>query len=68
VFIQEVSFRVFLSSTVYSACNKELIMSKSETHTPPKRPVRISPELAEVLKMLSALETRDMPVAPAKKV
>ncbi len=32
-----------------------------------KRPQRISPELAEVLKMLSALETREV-VTPAPKV
>ena len=42
-------------------------MEKTEQVAAPKRPQRISPELAEVLKMLSALESRDV-AAPAPKV
>jgi hypothetical protein len=34
-------------------------MEKNEQVSTPKRAQRISPELAEVLKMLSALENRD---------
>ena len=41
-------------------------MNKSEQPQLPKRAPRISPELAEVLKMLSALETRDV-LAPVTK-
>ena len=37
-----------------------MIMEKNEQVSTAKRPQRISPELAEVLKMLSALETRDV--------
>jgi hypothetical protein len=43
------------------------MMEKTEHVAAQKRPQRISPELAEVLKMLSALESRDLP-APAPKV
>ncbi len=43
-------------------------MEKKEQVATQKRPQRISPELAEVLKMLSALETRDVQKAPAKAV
>lgn len=35
-------------------------MEKTEQTNTQKRPPRISPELAEVLKMLSALENRDV--------
>jgi hypothetical protein len=35
-------------------------MEKNEHVSTPKRPTRISPELAEVLKMLSALENREV--------
>jgi hypothetical protein len=41
-------------------------MEKTTQVTSQKRPQRISPELAEVLKMLSALESRDVQ-APAPK-
>jgi hypothetical protein len=34
-------------------------MEKNQQISTPKRPTRISPELAEVLKMLSALENRE---------
>jgi hypothetical protein len=37
-----------------------MIMEKNQQAATPKRPTRISPELAEVLKMLSALETREV--------
>jgi hypothetical protein len=36
-----------------------IIMDKNQQAATAKRPQRISPELAEVLKMLSALETRE---------
>jgi hypothetical protein len=59
---------VFLSSTLYDGCKTGIgIMEKTGQVTTQKRPQRISPELAEVLKMLSALETRDV-TAPAPKV
>ena len=41
-------------------------MEKTTQPTTQKRQQRISPELAEVLKMLSALETRDI-AAPVTK-
>ena len=44
------------------------IMIKSEQPQMPKRTQRISPELAEVLKMLSSLEAREIPTQTAKKV
>jgi hypothetical protein len=41
-------------------------MEKTTQTASQKRPQRISPELAEVLKMLSALESRDV-ATPAPK-
>ncbi len=41
-------------------------MNKSEQPQSSKRAPRISPELAEVLKMLSALENRDV-ITPVTK-
>jgi hypothetical protein len=41
-------------------------MEKNEQISTPKRPTRISPELAEVLKMLSALENREAPKPDSK--
>lgn len=43
-------------------------MKSSEQPQLPKRTPRISPELAEVLKMLSALENREMPTPVSKAV
>jgi hypothetical protein len=60
-------FRVFLSSTLYDDRKTGIrIMEKTQQVAAQKRPQRISPELAEVLKMLSALESRDV-AAPAPK-
>lgn len=43
-----------------------MIMEKNEQVATGKRAQRISPELAEVLKMLSALENRDVQKPAAK--
>ena len=43
-------------------------MNKNDQPQAPKRAPRISPELAEVLKMLSALENRDVTAPIVKSV